>query len=168
MKLRTKLLMAVVVAGMASAPAAAVVTFTLSGDATAQFTLPSSPVPSTVNSNNFQLLSQAGTFRGIVGSFDLTFYDDTIGGGLDILDPTGILTFAGLAGPVLFTGTFAAPTFSLGTFSLTDFGGEGGSYTLTIASGNVVPEPESWALLIAGFGLTGAAMRRRRTTRQIA
>jgi len=27
---------------------------------------------------------------------------------------------------------------------------------------NVVPEPASWALLIAGFGLTGAAMRRRR------
>lgn len=25
-----------------------------------------------------------------------------------------------------------------------------------------VPEPESWALLIAGFGLTGAALRRRR------
>lgn len=26
----------------------------------------------------------------------------------------------------------------------------------------VVPEPQSWAMLIAGFGLTGAAMRRRR------
>jgi len=29
------------------------------------------------------------------------------------------------------------------------------------ASG-VVPEPAGWAMLIAGFGLTGAAMRRRR------
>jgi len=27
----------------------------------------------------------------------------------------------------------------------------------------VVPEPASWAMLIAGFGLTGAAMRRKRT-----
>ena len=27
---------------------------------------------------------------------------------------------------------------------------------------NVVPEPESWALLIAGFGLVGAVLRRRR------
>jgi hypothetical protein len=27
-----------------------------------------------------------------------------------------------------------------------------------------VPEPASWAMLIAGFGLTGAAMRRRRTS----
>ncbi|KAB7643928.1 PEPxxWA-CTERM sorting domain-containing protein [Polymorphobacter fuscus] len=31
------------------------------------------------------------------------------------------------------------------------------------ASQGVVPEPASWAMLIAGFGLTGAAMRRRRT-----
>lgn len=31
------------------------------------------------------------------------------------------------------------------------------------ASQGGVPEPASWAMLIAGFGLTGAAMRRRRT-----
>jgi hypothetical protein len=28
--------------------------------------------------------------------------------------------------------------------------------------GSVVPEPESWAMLIAGFGMVGAVMRRRR------
>jgi hypothetical protein len=27
---------------------------------------------------------------------------------------------------------------------------------------NTVPEPAAWAMLIMGFGLTGAAMRRRR------
>jgi hypothetical protein len=31
-----------------------------------------------------------------------------------------------------------------------------------------VPEPASWAMLIAGFGLTGAAMRRRRVTAAVA
>jgi PEP-CTERM motif len=30
-------------------------------------------------------------------------------------------------------------------------------------TGAAVPEPASWALMIAGFGLTGAAMRRRRS-----
>ena len=29
-------------------------------------------------------------------------------------------------------------------------------------SGSVVPEPASWAMLIAGFGLVGAVARRRR------
>jgi hypothetical protein len=35
-------------------------------------------------------------------------------------------------------------------------------HTDFIASAMAVPEPSSWALLIAGFGLTGAAMRRQR------
>ena len=32
------------------------------------------------------------------------------------------------------------------------------------APGGGVPEPASWALMIAGFGLAGAALRRRRAT----
>ncbi len=32
----------------------------------------------------------------------------------------------------------------------------------------VVPEPQSWAMLIAGFGLTGAVVRRRRSSRSVA
>ncbi len=35
-------------------------------------------------------------------------------------------------------------------------------YRISFTS-SVVPEPASWALMIAGFGLTGAAIRRRRT-----
>jgi hypothetical protein len=35
-------------------------------------------------------------------------------------------------------------------------------HTDFIASAMAVPEPSNWAMLIAGFGLTGAAMRRRR------
>ena len=36
---------------------------------------------------------------------------------------------------------------------------------ITISSVASVPEPASWALMIGGFGLTGAALRRRRATR---
>ena len=45
-----------------------------------------------------------------------------------------------------------------------------GAYALTITGpgditvgGNAVPEPATWAMMIAGFGLAGAAMRRRAT-----
>jgi hypothetical protein len=46
-------------------------------------------------------------------------------------------------------------------FGVTDgqYSDNGGGFRVTISN---VPEPASWALLIAGFGLTGAAMRRRR------
>lgn len=36
-------------------------------------------------------------------------------------------------------------------------------FRLGAPAGPAVPEPATWAMLIAGFGLTGAAMRRRRT-----
>ena len=40
-------------------------------------------------------------------------------------------------------------------------GGPQGNFDFAVA-GAPIPEPQSWALLIAGFGLTGAALRRRR------
>jgi len=38
------------------------------------------------------------------------------------------------------------------------------NYRVTVGSGSLaaVPEPASWAMMLAGFGLAGAAMRRRR------
>jgi uncharacterized repeat protein (TIGR03803 family) len=59
---------------------------------------------------------------------------------------------------------------ALGTlYGVTQFGGgpdnAGTVFSITGSGfdvGGAVPEPASWAMLIAGFGLTGAAMRRRR------
>ncbi len=39
--------------------------------------------------------------------------------------------------------------------------------TATFNAG-AVPEPASWALMIGGFGLIGSALRRRRTSLQLA
>ena len=39
---------------------------------------------------------------------------------------------------------------------------DGTTVQLDYLGGGVVPEPASWALMIAGFGMTGAALRRRR------
>jgi hypothetical protein len=56
--------------------------------------------------------------------------------------PFTTLTFSGQAGAEF------GDSFSIDNFSF---------------SANAVPEPASWAMLIAGFGLVGAAARRRRT-----
>ncbi len=56
-------------------------------------------------------------------------------------------------GDPLINGTFAG----LASQSLS-----AGNLQLSVVNIGGVPEPTSWALLIAGFGLTGAALRRRR------
>ena len=40
----------------------------------------------------------------------------------------------------------------------------GGGWIAGRITGGVIPEPASWALMIAGFGLTGSALRRRART----
>ena len=90
------------------------------------------------------------------------------------------------AGSQFLTVTFAAPTTlsSLTVFGRTDCCNERDRYNyeifgangILLASGalsgvggpgtvmfDAVPEPESWIMLIAGMGLVGATMRRRRT-----
>ena len=59
------------------------------------------------------------------------------------------ITKTGLSAPFS-----ALPSQALNSF---DPGGSG-----SFALGGTVPEPASWALMIAGFGMTGRAMRRRR------
>lgn len=44
----------------------------------------------------------------------------------------------------------------------TDFGSHGFSGS-GVSGGGAIPEPSAWVLMIGGFGLTGAALRRRRT-----
>jgi hypothetical protein len=59
--------------------------------------------------------------------------------------------------------SFRGPAWGTGTLELfywdSNPGDNIGSVSANVA---LVPEPASWALLIAGFGLVGAAARRRR------
>jgi hypothetical protein len=46
--------------------------------------------------------------------------------------------------------------------------GPGGSATITFQSGTAVPEPATWALMLAGFGLMGGALRIAHRSRAVA
>jgi len=78
-------------------------------------------------------------------------------------------TIAGTRGFVTYSAYFTP--INAGSFTLA-FGGIGGGDSrigpilddvLVTQTSGVIPEPATWAMLIAGFGLVGTAMRRRRT-----
>ena len=73
------------------------------------------------------------------------------------------LTGTGSGASQAFTAPTGATRLFLGTVDGFQWSNNTGAYTVTItSSGAGVPEPASWALMIAGFGLAGATMRRRR------
>ena len=121
------------------------------------FTRPNSTTVETASLTNtgptfMTLNNQGGFYLGNLGGF-----------------PIGFSVF----GPQLFSGTTSAPTFLTGTFGLSDISRNRTTdpltvnYTLTVSditNNGAVPEPASWAMMVGGFGLLGAAMRRRRAT----
>jgi hypothetical protein len=147
---------------------------------------PGSTNPTGVNTNlsptnweyNFTTGTNAATFNGRW----------TLNTGFEIGSTFGIQGVYGSGGlpgnvtPFLFAPVNDSGSFSVAlnpntnyNFGFFNFGnlssGSGGlnsnafaNFTMdwTIVEGGVVPEPSSWALLIAGFGLVGTSLRRRR------
>ncbi len=74
--------------------------------------------------------------------------------------PTNLASFA-------YSGAFAVQP-SAQFIRYTVLGANGNNVGLSDISFNAVPEPASWAMLIAGFGLVGAAARRRRPASLVA
>lgn len=59
--------------------------------------------------------------------------------------------------------SFAGPAWDTGALTLYYWDSNSGDNTEHVtATITAVPEPAAWAMMIAGFGLTGAALRRRR------
>lgn len=105
------------------------------------------------NYNDIQLLDAAGN------PFGLTFNGDDP----NVADPTAT---GGQQGPgtnrrVFFTQGSGDPLIYGVRFSNN---GQRAFEIENVAFGGAVPEPATWAMLIAGFGLVGGAMRRRRTS----
>ena len=129
--------------------------FTLSGNATAVFSLNSSPTPSSNGPDDFTITGVNGTFNGAPTTFDLLFYDTAESGGFDI---SGLLS---LSGDQLFTGSTSSPSFILGTFPLSTYGSTDKAFSLTISSSDgAVPEPASWTMMLLGLAALGGAARR--------
>jgi len=105
------------------------------------------------------------SWNGVTVTFDRPFTVVSTGAGFwgnGSLAPnvgnTGFTGVGELHGVIKFSGAVTSLTF-------TDTSENWHGFTIGIGQPGVavVPEPQSWAMLIAGFGLVGAAMRRRRT-----
>jgi hypothetical protein len=157
-------------AGVANA---ALYQFNLTGDYTASWQLNSTVVADAAGEGEgFILWDVEGNFPGsLFDVADLTFYNEAIGGGMEILDFYGETLLLVTDGPQLYTGSEETPTFLLGTFGMTEFGGTG-TYTLTVTDLDAgptdpdpdpvdVPEPATAAMLLSGLGMLYASRKRR-------
>jgi hypothetical protein len=160
MKLRLSLIaascsLAALLSGTANA---AVYNFAITGPQSVKFSLPSSPTPTTVTAGDFFVIDGvSGTIDNVADTFSLGFGSATYFSNFGLFNNSvGASIFS--SGPTLYTGTELAPTFKLGTFALNT------GYSVTISSG-AVPEPASWAMMLAGIGTVGFAMRRRQAVR---
>ncbi|MDB5424122.1 MAG: hypothetical protein JWQ29_1538 [Phenylobacterium sp.] len=84
------------------------------------------------------------------------------------IDHYGVDIDSGVVGAPYLVETFASSPFTVhfsnsDTFHLvvTDYGSRAGNQGGVSLRITAVPEPASWALMIGGFGLTGAGLRRR-------
>lgn len=143
--------------------------FTLVGDTANIATIGSGTVAlNPLATASFVIGARSGTFLiptrlGTAGSGTVVFFSRSSGSDLfDFFLSTAVdisMPFA----PVTGTGVFALNQFNnvettAGALTFNR------SSDVIFSGGGVVPEPASWAMLIAGFGLVGATMRRRRAT----
>jgi hypothetical protein len=169
--------MAAVVAALVSVPAGAVGFInTQGGDGT--FTAGPAPFFATIASNNDDINNNITQYTEIVPFRALyTFFWEYTTFDVDgsSFDPAGYLVGA------VYTQLTAngQPQFSVqsGSFAVELFAGEEFGFYVNGTDGvlgrgqisfglestkPIVPEPATWAMMIAGFGLVGAAMRRRK------
>ncbi|MBB6506204.1 hypothetical protein F4693_003201 [Sphingomonas endophytica] len=106
-------------------------------------------------------------------------YDFTFAGGLFTLasldvsfasdSALGTFTAYDAADQIVGSASFSGATTGARTFSLTNIsrlrlvntGSHMSIDNLTVNAAGAVPEPATWAMMVAGFGVAGAALRRR-------
>jgi hypothetical protein len=137
---------------------------TIALDGQAHFQLDDTQASAMSNTARFNV---SGQFFGYQGDAVIDLFPGWAGGGLDMLpEPGGDPDWANIRelwGDAVFSGARDAPVIHTGVYDMGDYGERTGTYRVTIsdAIAGVVPEPASWALMIVGFGMAGAMLRRR-------
>ena len=160
--LKTAVLASALAVSSAWGAAATTLQYDITGDATLSFQLDQMPSPVDDDTLGFAIDDFFGP------SQDLRFTGSTFGGGLDFFIGS---TLFQTGGAQLITGSFAAPTLSTGSFTLTGLFATNGTFNLLVSE--VPEEPETpqvplpaagWMLLVAAGGLGVAARRKKRTS----
>lgn len=147
---------------------ATTLSFVVTGDYSASWTMDSQPTPiSAYDGNSFVLLMDGNYAYSPSYHAFITFRNDIWGGGLSIEGDSGygfplLLLNTYSPSPQLYSGTEGAPVFATGAYALTGYSKPNvywGNFTLTISA---VPEVETYAMLIAGLSVVGVAARRRK------
>lgn len=153
----------------AAVPTAAVTfNFDLSGSRSAMFTIDASRAPDSFTQAQAFFDRTPGTYGTTRGTADISFSNNFFGGtggGFEAIN-LSLLGFSQFtSSEVLFTGTTAQPVFKTGSFQLSSIVSGRSVLTITRSAGigSTVPEPATWAMLVAGMGMVGGAVRRRRT-----
>ena len=116
------------------------------------FTLSGASNSGKLVSGNTLSATATSLFFDFSGSGLAAFQNPAIGSGINFICFTG----NGICGG-------GSNRISITTNTFGDGIPQSGLVQIGTAAGGAVPEPASWAMLIAGFGLVGAVARRRRT-----
>ncbi len=131
--------------------------------------------PGLIDASAMNVTDVTGNRLGVAITSTPSFFDTSYGD--QQIYPTSLTGKVDSSGLEFTIGAFGYNIYSIGTnlyteyrFRLADpYAGDGvgttiTSFTLTpITSNGAVPEPATWAMLLVGFGLVGAAARRRAT-----
>ncbi|QQV76957.1 PEP-CTERM sorting domain-containing protein [Sphingomonas aliaeris] len=158
------MLLAAPLALVSTSADAATYRFDLSGAFDASFTIDSDLLAPPVDSGSdyFLVTNIGGTFGGMADVASSIQFSTLAGNGGLTLELSGG-DFLGFFGSQLFTGMTSMPSFTLGQYTLTaDIDGAPALLDISEITASAVPEPASWAMMIAGMGGIGFTMRRRK------
>jgi hypothetical protein len=130
------------------------------GAVVTSFTLPSQPRPPTISGQEgsyFYFSNVPVMYNGSPRTIDDVTFWKVSGVSSTVLtyeDPGYIFALYSSDGRSIYTGPESAPNFQVGSYAVYD---ANGAYTLTVG----LPEPQTWLMMIIGFGAVGGALRRR-------